>query len=71
MSYPRLNRLERFEQPTKFAPGKFSRLFKFNPVEFSPASAGMTYMWDSSGINQSFLKFIKAPFRQTKPLHHR
>ena len=30
------------------------RLFKFNPVEFSPASAGMTYMWDSSGINQSF-----------------
>jgi len=35
-------------RPFKFAPGKFSRLFKFNPVEFSPASAGMTYMWNSS-----------------------
>ena len=25
-------------------------LFKFNPVEFSPAFAGMTRMWDSNGI---------------------
>jgi len=33
----------------KFAPGKFSRLLtiKFNPIEFSPASAGMTRKWDT------------------------
>ena len=31
------------------------RLFKFNPVEFSPAFAGMTSKWDSNGPDPSIL----------------
>ncbi len=27
------------------------QLLKFNPIEFSPAFAGMTHKWDSSGFD--------------------
>jgi len=27
-------------------------LFKFNPIEFSPASAGMTRQWDNSDLDR-------------------